>query len=313
MPITVPKGLPAIEKLQKENIFVMDEYRAEHQDIRPLRILILNLMPTKTDTETQLLRLLSNSPLQIHVELLHMASHASRHTPLEYILNFYKNFDAVKESRFDGMIITGAPVEHLDFTAVDYWPELCRVMEWSRRNVYSVLHVCWGAQAGLFYHFGVPKHELPEKLSGIFRHRVLNPSHPLLRGFDDCFNAPHSRYTEVRAEDIGKHPELEILAHSPEAGVHVVAGYKGRQFFVTGHFEYERDTLALEYKRDRKRGIAIHAPRHYFPGDDPSKKPALSWQSHAFLFYSNWLNYFVYQGTPYDLAELEDAQDPGGK
>lgn len=305
MPITVPKGLPAIEKLQKENIFVMDEYRAEHQDIRPLKILILNLMPTKTDTETQLLRLLSNSPLQIHVELLHMASHESRHTPRKYILNFYKNFDAVKDRCYDGMIITGAPVEHLDFAAVDYWSELCRVMEWSRHHVYSVLHVCWGAQAGLFYHFGVPKYELPEKISGIFSHRVLNPSHLLLRGFDDSFNAPHSRYTEVRAADIDKHPELEILAVSPEAGVHVVARRNGRQFFVMGHFEYERDTLALEYKRDRKRGIAINAPCNYFPGNDPAKKPALSWQSHAFLFYSNWLNYFIYQGTPYDLGELE--------
>ncbi|MDD3094866.1 MAG: homoserine O-succinyltransferase [Candidatus Neomarinimicrobiota bacterium] len=305
MPITVPKGLPAIEALQKENIFVMDKYRAEHQDIRPLRILILNLMPTKSDTETQLVRLLSNSPLQIHVELLHMASHASRHTPMEYILKFYKNFDAVKGQRYDGMIISGAPVEHLDFSNVDYWPELCRVMDWSRNHVYSVLHVCWGAQAGLFYHFGIPKYNLPEKISGIFRHKVLNPAHPLLRGFDDQFSAPHSRYTEVRASDIEKIPELEILARSREAGIHLVARNNGRQFFVTGHFEYERDTLAREYKRDIKKGMHIAPPRHYFPGDDPLKKPEVRWQSHAFLFYSNWLNYFVYQGTPYDLEELK--------
>lgn len=308
MPVTVPKGLPAIKKLRKENIFVMDEYRAEHQDIRPLRILILNLMPTKTDTEAQLVRLLSNTPLQVYVELLHMASHESKHTPLEHILQFYQHFESVKEKRYDGMIITGAPVEHLEFEAVDYWPELCEVMKWSGSNVYSVVHVCWGAQAGLFYHYGIPKFELPQKISGIFEHRVIKAAHPVLRGFDDRFYAPHSRYTEVKAEDIRKAAELEVLADSPEAGIHLIAARNGRRFFVTGHFEYERETLALEYERDMNKGINPEVPKHYFPGDDRHNKPLLRWQSHASLFFSNWLNYFVYQRTPYDLNKLKELK-----
>lgn len=304
MPVTVPKGLPAIRALQKENIFVMDETRAVHQDIRPLRILILNLMPTKTDTETQLVRLLSNTPLQVNVELLHMASHESKHTPLEHMLKFYQHFEAVKDKRYDGMIITGAPVEHLEFEAVDYWQELCRVMKWTANNVYSVIHVCWGAQAGLFYHYGIPKYNLSKKVSGIFEHEVLKPAHPVLRGFDDRFCAPHSRYTEIRTDDIRKARELELLSVSPEAGVHLVASRNGRRFFVTGHFEYERDTLAQEYARDREMGLDPALPSHYFPDDDSKKTPALRWQSHASLFFSNWLNYFVYQRTPYDLTKL---------
>lgn len=304
MPITVPEGLPAVATLERENIFVMDHERAIHQDIRPLRILILNLMPTKTDTETQLLRLLSNSPLQLEVEFLRMASHVAKHTPLQYLLKFYKNFDEVKLKRYDGMIITGAPVERMKFERVDYWPELCRVMDWSKRSVYSTLHICWGAQAGLYHHFGVPKYELPQKLAGVFEHRVLYPAHPLLRGFDDYFWAPHSRYTEVRKSDIDKIPELETLAVSKRAGVYLAANRNGRQVFVTGHCEYDRDTLAKEYFRDVEKGIPAAVPENYFVGDDPKKVPVFKWKSHASLLFSNWLNYFVYQRTPYDLSDL---------
>lgn len=304
MPITVPEGLPAVATLERENIFVMDHERAIHQDIRPLRILILNLMPTKTDTETQLLRLLSNSPLQLEVEFLRMASHVAKHTPLQYLLKFYKNFDEVKLKRYDGMIITGAPVERMKFERVDYWPELCRVMDWSKRSVYSTLHICWGAQAGLYHHFGVPKYELPQKLAGVFEHRVLYPAHPLLRGFDDYFWAPHSRYTEVKKSDIDKIPELETLAVSKRAGVYLAANRNGRQVFVTGHCEYDRDTLAKEYFRDVEKGIPAAVPENYFVGDDPKKVPVFKWKSHASLLFSNWLNYFVYQRTPYDLSDL---------
>ena len=304
MPITVPEGLPAVATLERENIFVMDHERAIHQDIRPLRILILNLMPTKTDTETQLLRLLSNSPLQLEVEFLRMASHVAKHTPLQYLLKFYKNFDEVKLKRYDGMIITGAPVERMKFERVDYWPELCRVMDWSKCSVYSTLHICWGAQAGLYHHFGVPKYELPQKLAGVFEHRVLYPAHPLLRGFDDYFWAPHSRYTEVRKSDIDKIPELETLAVSKRAGVYLAANRNGRQIFVTGHCEYDRDTLAKEYFRDVEKGIPAAVPENYFVGDDPKKVPVFKWKSHASLLFSNWLNYFVYQRTPYDLSDL---------
>ena len=304
MPITVPEGLPAVETLERENIFVMDRGRALCQDIRPLKILILNLMPTKTATETQLLRLLSNTPLQLEVEFLRMTSHEDKHTPLSYLLKFYKSFDEVEKNRYDGMIITGAPVERMDFREVDYWPELCRVMDWSRGRVYSTLHICWGAQAGLYHHFGVPKYELPEKLSGIFEHRILRPEHPLLRGFDDRFPAPHSRYTEVHAEDLSRVPELEILAVSDEAGVYLAANRNGRQFFITGHCEYDRDTLAAEYFRDLKKEIPISMPKHYFPDGDPSKTPVMRWRGPASLLFSNWLNYFVYQRTPYDLTEL---------
>lgn len=304
MPITVPEELPAIEILEKENIFIMEQNRAVHQDIRPLKILILNLMPTKTDTETQLLRLLSNSPLQLEVEFLRMASHITKHTSVEHMMRFYHSFNEVKNNRYDGLIITGAPVEQLKFEQVDYWPELCRVMEWSKNNVYSVLHICWGAQAALYYHFKIPKYGLQEKLSGVFQHRILYPAHPVLRGFDDYFWAPHSRYTEVKKSDIDRVTQLEVLAVSREAGVYLIANRNDRQFFVTGHCEYDRNTLSKEYFRDVKKGIAVNIPENYFPNDNPEKTPVMTWHGHAFLLISNWLNYYVYQGTPYDLSDL---------
>lgn len=302
MPIKVSDGLPAIQTLEKENIFVMPEFRALHQDIRPLKIIILNLMPTKIETETQLLRLLSNTPLQMEVELLQAATHISKNTPQEHLLEFYKTFDEIKHRRYDGMVITGAPVEHLPFEQVDYWDELCEIMEWSKTNVYSTFHICWGAQAGLYYHYGIPKHNLKEKMFGVFEHRTLEPTHPLLRGFDEVFWAPHSRHTEVRREDIEKVDDLEILSTSSEAGVYIVADKSGRRIFVTGHSEYDRDTLAKEYFRDVKKGLDIKIPLHYFPDDDPSRTPPLKWRGHANLLYTNWLNYFVYQKTPYDFT-----------
>lgn len=304
MPIRVPEGLPAIATLERENIFVMGEARACHQDIRPLKIAILNLMPTKKETETQLLRLLGNTPLQVDVELLQTSTHVSKNTPAEYLLKFYRTFDEVRDERYDGLVITGAPVEKIPFDQVDYWPELCRIMEWSCTHVYSTLHICWGAQAGLYYHYGIPKYPLPEKLSGIFLHRRLVAGHPFTRGFDDVFEAPHSRYTGVRRADIEHRPELEILSESDEAGVYIVASRNGRQFFVTGHSEYDRDTLAREYFRDRMAGINPQVPRHYFPADDPTREPEMKWRGHAYLLFSNWLNYFVYQQTPYDLMHL---------
>lgn len=304
MPIRVPEGLPAIATLERENIFVMGENRACHQDIRPLKIAILNLMPTKKETETQLLRLLGNTPLQVDVELLQTSTHVAKNTSAEYLLKFYRTFDEVKDERFDGLIITGAPVEKLPFDQVDYWPELCRIMEWSCTHVYSTLHICWGAQAGLYYHYGIPKYPLPQKLSGIFRHRRLVAGHPFTRGFDDVFQAPHSRYTEVKRADIERRPELEILSESDEAGVYIAASRDGRQFFVTGHSEYDRDTLAREYFRDRAAGLIPQMPRHYFPDDDPGREPEMKWRGHAHLLFSNWLNYFVYQQTPYDLMHL---------
>ncbi len=307
MPIRIQAELPAIEVLESENIFVMTHERAAVQDIRPLRIAILNLMPTKIETETQLLRLLGNSPLQVDVELLHMASHVSRHTSPSHLNTFYKTFDDVKDQRFDGLIVTGAPVEKLPFEEVDYWDEMCRVMAWSKTNVYSVLYICWGAQAGLYYHYGIPKYEMPEKLSGIYQHRVVNPYHPLMRGFDDNYFAPHSRYTEIRAEDVAKHPELLVLGVSDLAGIHIIAEKSGRKFFVTGHAEYDRDTLAKEYFRDVGKGLDPNLPYNYFPNDDPSARPPFTWRSNAHLLVSNWLNYYVYQQTPYDLAELQQA------
>lgn len=305
MPIKVPDGLPAIATLEKENTFIMTENRAVHQDIRPLKILILNLMPTKTVTETQMLRLLSNTPLQLEVELLQAATHVSKNTSSEYLLQFYKTFDEIKHKKYDGMVITGAPVELLPFEEVDYWQELCDIMEWSKTNVYSTLHICWGAQAGLYYHYGIPKHELPKKMFGVFEHRNLMPNHPLMRGFDEVFLAPHSRHTEVRREDIEKVPGIEILSESSEAGIYLVADNDCRRIFVTGHCEYDRDTLAAEYFRDVKKGLKIEVPRHYFPNDDPSCTPAVKWRSHANLLYANWLNYFVYQRTPYDFTEIK--------
>ena len=290
MPIKIPASLPANSVLQRENIFVMDEERADHQDIRPLKIAILNLMPKKVETETQMLRLLSNTPLQIDLELLQMRSHVSRNTDDDHLFRYYKTLDDVKDQRFDGLIITGAPVEQMPFEEVDYWSELCQVFEWSKTNVYSTFHICWGAQAGLYYHYGIPKYDLPEKMFGIFPHTVEQPFHQLLRGFDELFYVPHSRHTEVREEDILKHPELEILTRSEESGVHIVADRSGRQFFVTGHSEYDRDTLAAEYFRDLEKGLPIRIPAHYFEDDDPKKSPKFIWRGHANLLFVNWLN-----------------------
>lgn len=304
MPIKVQSNLPAIKILESENIFVMPNDVALRQDIRPLRILILNLMPTKIATETQLLRLLGNSPLQVDIELLQMATHTSKNTSPRHLTTFYKTFDEVKNQTFDGMIITGAPVEQLEFEQVDYWEELCEIMEWSKHNVFSTFHICWGAQAGLYYHYGIKKYPLEEKLSGIYSHRVLLPLHPLIRGFNETFLLPHSRYTTVREEDIRRQLGLDILAVSDEAGATIISSKTGRQVFVTGHAEYDRDTLANEYYRDCNKGINPALPRNYFPNDDAAETPPMTWRSSATLLYTNWLNYFVYQATPYDLGEL---------
>ncbi len=302
MPINIPGDLPAFKTLEEENIFVMCTDRAQHQDIRPLKIAILNLMPTKITTETQLLRLLSNTPIQVDITLLQAASHVSRNTSSEHLLAFYQTFDDVRESRFDGLIITGAPVEQMPFEDVDYWEELCRIMEWSRTHVFSTFHICWGAQAGLYYHYGIPKHDLPQKMFGVFPHRLYFPTHPLVRGFDEVFYVPHSRHTEVRREDIEKVKDLEILAYSDIAGVNIIVSKDCRQFFVTGHAEYDRETLAKEYFRDKDRGLEIQMPYNYFPENDNTKEPQFIWRSHANLLYTNWLNYFLYQQTPYDWA-----------
>jgi len=308
MPIKIPDSLPARKTLEGENIFVMTEYRAIHQDIRPLKLLILNLMPTKIVTETQLLRKFSNSPLQTQVEFLQTVSHIAQNVDHSHLESFYTSFDQIKDTYYDGLVITGAPVENLDFEAVDYWEELCEIMAWSRTHVHSTLHICWGAQAGLYYHYGVPKYSLKEKLSGVFDHKVLKPSSPLFRGFDDRFYAPHSRYTEVLAEDIRKNPTLEVLAVSEEAGVFAVKTEDSRQFFFMGHLEYDRNTLALEYERDTQKGLNIKVPRHYFPNDDPTQAPIVRWRSAGQLIYTNWLNYYVYQTTPYDLTTLSQAE-----
>lgn len=304
MPIKVNSNLPAFKVLESENIFVMPNEVALKQDIRPLKILILNLMPTKIETETQLLRLLSNTPLQIDIELLQMASHKSKNTSPQHLTTFYKTFNQIQNETFDGMIITGAPVEQMEFEEVDYWDELCEIMEWSKYNVFSTFHICWGAQAGFYYHYGLKKHMMRRKLSGIYNHKILNPKHPLMRGFDDTFVIPHSRYTTVYEDDIRKVSELEILATSKEAGVSIVCSKSGRQVFVTGHAEYDRETLANEYFRDRNKGINPVLPRNYFPNDDIEQTPPMKWRSNATLLYTNWLNYFVYQATPYDLHEL---------
>ncbi len=304
MPIRIADSLPAKDILENENIFVMTEYRAMHQDIRPLKLLILNLMPTKIITETQLLRKLSNTPLQIEVEFLQTISYEPKNVDPMHLESFYTTFDDIKHRHFDGMIITGAPVENLDFEAVEYWPELCRIMEWSRHNVHSTLHICWGAQAGLYYHYGIDKIQLPEKLSGIFEHKVLKPQSPFFRGFDDQFNMPHSRYTGILEEDILKIPELELLSVSDEAGVFAVKSEDNHRFFITGHPEYDADTLALEYARDLQKGLDIGIPKNYFPGDDPTVLPIVTWRAHAQLLYTNWLNYYVYQTTPYDINTI---------
>ncbi|TRY25252.1 homoserine O-succinyltransferase [Brevibacillus sp. LEMMJ03] len=300
MPIKLPDELPATEILANENIFVMKESRAFTQDIRPLRIVILNLMPVKQTTETQLLRLLGNTPLQVEIVLLHPGSHTSKNTSEEHLSTFYKTFEEIKDEKFDGMIITGAPVEQLPFHEVTYWKELQQILDWKLTNVTSTLHICWGAQAGLYHHFGVPKHPLPEKLFGVFAHTVNKPNVKLFRGFDSVFHIPHSRHTENRREDIEKVAELEILSESEEAGVYIVATKDGRQIFVTGHSEYDQGTLRDEYERDRSRGLDIAIPKHYFPNDDPSQPPVVNWRAHANLLFSNWLNYYVYQETPYD-------------
>ena len=304
MPIKIPDLLPARSVLEGENIFVMTEHRAIHQDIRPLNVLILNLMPTKIVTETQILRKLSNTPLQVTVELLRTSSYQSQHTDEDHLSSFYTTFDRVKDRNFDGMIITGAPVENLNFQEVDYWDELCAIMAWTRSHVHSTLHICWGAQAGLYFHYGIEKRSLPQKLFGVFDHRVLKPNSPLFRGFDDVFQAPHSRYTEVYESDIRADPELELLSVSGDAGVFAVKSRDSRQFFITGHPEYDPDTLAREYFRDRETGIPIQVPRNYFPGDDPSRPPIVRWRSAGQLLYTNWLNYYVYQTTPYDLTHV---------
>jgi len=305
MPIKIPNQLPATRTLLRENIFVMTETRAVTQDIRPLRLLLLNLMPTKVDTETQLARVLGNTPIQIELELIAPAGHISRNTSQQHMLSFYKTFAEVREQTFDGLIITGAPVEHLPFEEVDYWPELCEIMEWSKVNVHSTLHICWGAQAGLYYHYGIPKRPLPQKLFGVFQHTVEDPNFILFRGFDDRFWVPHSRNTTVDRADIEAVPELKILSDSPEAGVYAVKTPQGRQVFLMGHAEYDRDTLKKEYLRDLAAGVDIQLPRHYFPDDDPGREPVVRWRSCAHLLYSNWLNYFVYQTAPYDIRDIQ--------
>ena len=301
MPIKIPNKLPAAKTLEKENIFFMTETRAMTQDIRPLKILLLNLMPVKIDTETQFARVLGNTPLQIDLELIAPKDHISKNTKAEHMLAFYKTFDDVKENFYDGLIITGAPLEQLDFEQVDYWDELCRIMEWSTSHVFSTLHICWGAQAGLYHHFGIPKVKMEKKLSGIYRHYLEGKNFMLFRGFDDSFTVPHSRYTTVLRDDVEKVSELKILASSSEAGIYAIKTNEGRQIFLLGHAEYDADTLKKEYYRDLEAGIHPDIPENYFPNNDPTKEPIVSWRSCAHLLYANWLNYYVYQSTPYDL------------
>lgn len=305
MPIKIPSALPARETLENENIFVMDEYRALHQDIRPLRIAILNLMPTKITTETQLIRVLSNTSLQIELTLLNTATHESKNTPAEHMAAFYKSFYDVQHENFDGLIVTGAPVEELPYEQVDYWPELCLVMDWAKTHVFSSFFICWAAQAALYHYYGVPKYPTAKKVFGVFEHRLILPTHPLVRGFDETFRAPHSRHTGVRKSDIGVVPSLKVIAESELAGPYLICDDAARRVFVTGHSEYDYDTLSKEYFRDRDKGLPIEVPYHYFPDDDPAKTPENVWRAHAQLLYSNWLNHFVYQLTPYDLNELK--------
>ena len=304
MPIQIPNDLPAAGTLQQENIFVMPENRASTQDIRPLEIVLLNLMPTKVATETQFSRLLGNTPLQVKLELIHTTTHVAKNVSQDHLLNFYKSFDEIKHRKFDGMVITGAPVENLEFEDVDYWQELCEIMEWSKTNVHSTFHICWGAQAGLYYHYGIPKRQMSEKLFGVFPHTADYKRSILLRGFDDEFWVPHSRHTTVDREHIEAVPELKILASSPQAGVYAVMSKGGRQIFVTGHSEYDRETLQNEYLRDKNQGLPIRVPENYYPNDDDSKEPIVRWRGHANLLFSNWLNYFVYQTTPYDIMSI---------
>lgn len=305
MPVNIPATLPAVDLLRNENIFVMDSDRASHQEIRPLKIVILNLMPIKITTETDLIRLLSNTPLQIELDLLQMDSHECKNTPVEHMMTFYKSFDEIRKSNYDGMIITGAPVEHLPFEDVDYWNELTKIFDWAKKHVTSTFFICWAAQAGLYYHYGIPKYMLNKKMFGVFEHHIHNPQNPIFRGFDDVFYVPHSRHTEVRSEDILKVPELTILSESPESGVYMVMARNGREFFVTGHSEYSPLTLDGEYKRDLAKGLPIDLPLNYYQDNNPDLSPQVRWRSHANLLITNWLNYFVYQETPYDLSQIE--------
>lgn len=306
MPIIIKEELPAYQVLSKENVFLVTPQRAVHQDIRPLRIAILNLMPNKIETEVQLMRLLSNTPLQVEIELLQMRTHNSKNTSAEYLDSFYKTFEDVKDEKFDGLIITGAPIENYDFQEVDFWPELCEILEWEKSHVFSVLHICWGAQAALNYFYDIPKYSLPAKKFGIYPHRVEKKDHILMRGFDDVFYCPHSRHTEVRSKDIRKVEDLEILAESKGAGPHIIADKSGRRIFITGHFEDDADSLAKEFYRDLDRGLPIQLPYGYFPDDDPKQAPTMRWKAHANQFYSNWLNYYVYQETPYNINDIKE-------
>lgn len=308
MPIRIPNDLPAVKTLLNENIFVMDEQRAVTQDIRPLKILLLNLMPNKIATETQLSRLLGNTPLQVELELIHTSSYHSKNTSTEHLLAFYKTFNDVKDKTYDGMIITGAPVEKMDFCEVEYWDELCEIMEWTKTHVHSTFHICWGAQAGLYYHYGINKYPLDAKLFGVFEHTADYKNSMLLRGFDDTFFVPHSRHTTVKREDIEKVPALKIVASSEKAGIYAVLTENGKQVFITGHSEYDANTLNDEYVRDLSKGLPIDIPENYFEDDDPNKSPKVTWRSHAHLLYSNWLNYFVYQTTPYDITEINKGK-----
>ena len=304
MPIKIPNDLPAVQTLADENIFVMTERRAITQDIRPLKILLLNLMPKKIETETQISRILGNTPLQIELTLIRTKSYVSTNTAQEHLLAFYKTFDDVKDQKFDGMIITGAPVEMMEFEEVDYWAELCEIMEWTKTNVHSTMHICWGAQAGLYYHYGIKKHIMPEKLFGVFPHKCLDPYHPLMRGLDETFYVPHSRHTRNKMSDIALVKDLQIISHSEQAGVHLISDMECRNFYATGHSEYDRETLAKEYFRDVNKGLDIKVPFNYFPDDDPNMIPPITWRGTANLLFTNWLNYFVYQRTPYDLSTL---------
>lgn len=304
MPLRLPDKLPAIELLKKENIFVMDDSRATSQDIRPLRIVILNLMPLKITTETDLVRLLSNTPLQMEIYFMKLKSHTSKNTPIEHMMMFYKDFDVLEKEKFDGMIITGAPIEHLDFEDVEYWDEISKIFAWADTHVTSTMYICWAAQAGLYYHYGVPKYQLPKKMFGIFQQHTLQPQIPLFRGFDDVFNMPHSRHTEVRREDIEKHNELEIVAESPDSGVSIVMARGGRQIFVTGHMEYSPYTLDSEYRRDLGKRDDVDMPKNYYRDNDPQKAPNVTWRAHANLLFSNWINYYIYQETPYNIEEI---------
>ena len=305
MPLNLPDGLPAIELLREENIFVIDQTRAEHQDIRPLKIVILNLMPLKIATETDLLRLLSNTPLQIEIDFLQIQGHTAKNTPQDHLDSFYKNFSQLRKNKYDGMIITGAPVEHLPFEEVDYWGEICEIFDWAHKHVTSTMYICWASQAGLFHHFGIPKYPLEKKMFGVFEHQVTDKKLPLFRGFDDVYRAPHSRHTELKAEDFANVSGVQILSVSDKAGVYMAIAENGRQIFITGHPEYSLRTLDREYKRDFEKGLPIEIPEHYYTNDDPQERPVLSWRSHANLLFSNWLNYYVYQETPYDLKDIK--------